>query len=61
MIDQRKFRTQNVITDFNREAIPNEVEHSTPAVRITELIEQIIYVHGKPKCIRVDNGPKFIS
>jgi len=61
LTNQRKFRTLNVIDDFNREAIAIEVAHSMPAVRVTWLMEQIISEHGKPKCIRVDNGPEFIS
>ena len=43
LINQRKFRTLNVIDDFNREAIAIEVAHSMPAVRVTALMEQIIY------------------
>lgn len=61
LTNQRKFRTLNVIDDFNREAIAVEVAHSMPAVRVTGLLEQIICEQGKPKCIRVDNGPEFIS
>lgn len=61
LTNQRKFRTLNVIDDFNREAIAIEVAHSMPAVRVTGLLEQIICEQGKPKCIRVDNGPEFIS
>jgi len=61
LTSQRKFRTLNVIDDFNREAIAIEVAYSMPALRVTALMEQIIHEHGKPKCIRVDNGPEFIS
>lgn len=61
LINQRKFRTLNVIDDFNREAIAIEVAHSMPAIRVTALLEQIICEYGKPKCIRSDNGPEFVS
>ncbi|MCX2481856.1 IS3 family transposase, partial [Pedobacter sp. MC2016-15] len=57
----RKFRTLNVIDDYNREAIAIEVAHSMPAIRVTELLERIIQEQGKPKTIRTDNGPEFIS
>ncbi|WP_442591324.1 transposase [Pedobacter sp. AW31-3R] len=57
----RKFRTLNVIDDYNREAIAIEVAHSMPALRVTELLERIIQEQGKPKSIRTDNGPEFIS
>ncbi|SEB15694.1 hypothetical protein [Pedobacter hartonius] len=46
LTNQRKFRTLNVIDDFNRDAI--DVAHSMPAVRVTALMEQIINEHGKP-------------
>ena len=61
LTNQRKFRTLNVIDDFNREAIAIEVAYSMPAIKVTGLLEQIICEQGKPKCIRVDNGPEFIS
>lgn len=61
LTNQRKFRTLNVIDDFNREAIASEIAHSMPAVRVTKILQQIICEQGKPKCIRVDNGPEFIS
>lgn len=53
--NQRKFRTLNVIDDFNREAIAIEAAHSMPAVRVTRILQQVICEQGKPKCIRVDN------
>jgi len=57
----RKFRTLNVIDDYNREAIAIEVAHSMPAMRVTGLLDRIIREQGKPKSIRTDNGPEFIS
>jgi len=57
----RKFRTLNVIDEYNREAFAIEVAHSMPAIRITGLLEGTIQEQGKPKSIRTDNGPEFIS
>lgn len=61
LMNNRKFRTLNIIDDYNREAIAIEVAHSMPALRVTNLLERITLEKGKPKCIRVDNGPEFIS
>jgi len=61
LINQRKFRTLNVIDDFNWEAIAIKVAHSMPAIRVTALLEQIICQYDKPKCIRSNNGPEFVS
>jgi putative transposase len=61
LTSKRKFRTFNVMDDYNREAIAVEVAHSMPATTVIRLMKQIIQEKGKPKCIRCDNGPEFIS
>jgi putative transposase len=61
LINGRKFRTLNVIDDYNREAIAIEVAHCMPALHVTSLLERIIVEQGKPKKIRTDNGPEFVS
>ena len=61
LVNKRKFRTLNVIDDYNRQAITVEAAHSLPAIRVTQILEYAIKEKGKPKCIRVDNGPEFIS
>jgi putative transposase len=57
----KKFRTFNVIDDFNREALGIEVDFSLPAERVTRSLEYIIEWRGKPDNIRCDNGPEYIS
>jgi putative transposase len=57
----RKFRTFNVIDDFNRECLAVEVDTSLPSLRVTRVLKQIIEHRGKPERIRCDNGPEFIS
>lgn len=61
LTNNRKFRTLNVMDDYNRQAIAVEVAHSMPAVVVTSFMERIIKEKGKPKRIRTDNGPEFIS
>lgn len=61
IVNKRKFRTLNVIDDFNREAIAIEAAHSMPALLVTQLLDRIMREKGKPKRIRTDNGPEFIS
>jgi putative transposase len=50
-----------VIDDYNRECLGIEVGHSLPAQRVIQLLEQLIEWRGKPKAIRCDNGPEYIS
>jgi putative transposase len=57
----RKFRTFNVIDDFNREALAIEIDYSIPTLRVIRVLEQIIEERGKPMRLRMDNGPEFIS
>jgi putative transposase len=59
--DQRSYRLFNVIDDYNREALGIEVDLSLPTVRVIRSLEQIIEWRGKPKALRCDNGPEYIS
>ena len=57
----RKFRVLNILDDFDRTAIGQEISMSMPADRVIRILEKIIWTKGKPKAIRCDNGPEFIS
>lgn len=57
----RKFRVLNVIDDRDRVSIGQEASMSMPAKRVIRLLEEMIWNEGKPKNIRCDNGPEFIS
>ena len=57
--NQRRFRTFNVIDDFNREALGIDIAVSLPAERITRYLDKLAEYHGYPLKIRVDNGPEF--
>lgn len=57
----RQFRVLNVLDDFNREAVAQEISMSMPTQRVIKLLEKVIWLKGKPSAIRTDNGPEFIS
>lgn len=57
----QKFRTFNVIDDYNREGLGIEVDFSLPSARVIRALDQIIEWRGKPSAIRCDNGPENIS
>lgn len=57
----RRFRTFNVLDDFNREALKIEIDTSLPATRVVRAFDELVEVRGKPKVIRLDNGPELIS
>ena len=59
--DGRSFRLLNIIDDFNREGLAIEVDFSLPAERVVRTLNQVIEWRGKPRQIRSDNGPEYIS
>lgn len=59
--DGRSIRLFNVIDDYNREGLGIEVDFSLPSMRVIRALNQIIEWRGKPKQIRCDNGPEYIS
>jgi len=61
LMNKRKFRTLNIIDDYNRQAIAVEADHSLSSMSVIHLLERIIQEHGKPLQFRVDNGPEWTS
>ena len=61
LMNKRKFRTFNVLDDYNRKAISIEVEYSFAANAVIDSMQRAVHEHGKPVRVRVDNGPEFIS
>ena len=59
--DGRKFRTLNIIDDFNRKILAIDIDTSIPALRVIRVLENLKERLGTPEIIRVDNGPEFIS
>lgn len=55
----RRFRTLNIIDDYNREALLIRPVMSLPAQMVIKSIDEIAGIRGYPSIIRVDNGPKF--
>ncbi len=59
--DGKSYRLFNVIDDFNREGLGIEFDLSLPSERVIRALGRIIEWRGKPKIIRCDNGPEYIS
>jgi putative transposase len=57
----RRFRTFNVMDDFNREALRIEIDTNLPARRIVRALDELIELRGTPVALRMDNGPELIS
>jgi putative transposase len=61
LVSGRRFRILNVIDDYNRESLAIEIDTSLPSLRVVRVLDRLIESRGKPKVIRVDNGPEFTS
>ena len=57
----RRFRTFNVVDDFNRESLGIIIDLSIPALRVIRELDRIAQTRGYPEKLRLDNGPEFIS
>jgi len=57
----KNFRCFNVIDDFNREVLTISIGMSLTSERIIRELNNLIEWRGKPKQLRVDNGPEFIA
>ena len=57
----RRFRTFNVVDDFNREVLAIEIDLNLPASRVIRTLDQIALWRGYPAQLRLDNGPEFVS
>jgi putative transposase len=59
--DDRRYWLFNVVDDFNREGLTIDVDLSLPGERVKRALDQTIEWRGKPRQIRCDNGPEYIS
>ncbi|MDZ0183562.1 IS3 family transposase [Klebsiella quasipneumoniae] len=57
----RRFRTFNVVDDYNREALAIEIDLNIPAQRVVRVLDRIMANRGYPLKMRMDNGPELVS
>jgi putative transposase len=61
LFDGRKIRVLTIVDNFTRLSPAIDVRPSYRGIDVVDTLERIAPIHGRPKRIRVDNGPEFIS
>ena len=61
LFDGRKIRVLNIVDNFTRVSPAIDVRLSYRGADVVATLERIASAYGRPKRIRVDNGPEFIS
>ncbi len=56
-----RFRTFNLLDDFNREVLAIEVDTSLRAERVIRVLDRLKADRALPHMLRVDNGLEFVS
>ncbi|ETD72563.1 transposase IS1400, partial [Pelistega indica] len=59
--NQVRFRTLNVIDDYNRQALGIQVSVGMPTGKVIDYLDRLAELYGYPERIRVDNGTEFTS
>lgn len=57
----RTVKICNVIDEFTRQHITFRVDRSITATDVIEMLDVASIDHGRPRVLRMDNGPEFIS
>lgn len=57
----RRYRTFNIVDDFNREALHIEIDTSITSDRLIRIFERIQRQRPLPQVLRTDNGPEFLG
>lgn len=59
--DKRQVKCLTVVDEFTRQALTIEVARSITANDVVRILEELFHEHGRPLCLRSDNGPEFVS
>ncbi|MDE4275924.1 IS3 family transposase [Phaeobacter gallaeciensis] len=59
LFDERPFRILTIVDCFTREALATAARTKLRAYQVIDELDRLARVRGKPRSIRVDNGPEF--
>ena len=61
LFDGRRIRILTLVDNHTRESLAIHVAQRIRGMEVTEVLERVSKEQGRPRTIRVDNGPEFIS
>ncbi len=59
--NDKQIRVVNIMDECSRRALWTQAHKSISAKKLVAILNQVVAYRGKPKYIRCDNGPEFIS
>lgn len=59
--DGRRLKCLSVVDEFTRQGLTIEVARSLTASDVVRTLEALFREHGRPMCIRSDNGPELVA
>jgi putative transposase len=61
LFDGRRIRLLTIVDNHTRESLAIHVGQRIRGSEVVQVLERIVKEQGRPRTIRVDNGPEFIS
>ena len=59
--DRRTLKCLTVVDEFTRQGLDIRVGRSITASDVIRILDELFQMHGRPLCLRSDNGPELIS
>lgn len=59
--DGRRLKCLTVVDEFTRQGLTIDIGRSLTAGDVINSLERLFQVHGRPVCLRSDNGPELIA
>ena len=60
-IDRRTLKCLTIVDEFTREGLAIRCGRSLTATDVIHALKELIQRHGRPVCLRSDNGPQFVA
>jgi transposase InsO family protein len=60
-LDGRRLKFLTVVDEFHRAGLAVACARSLMAIDVIRVLSRLIQRHGRPVCLRSDNGPEFIA